>query len=216
MPGKKRMIAVPLVALMVCAVACVGVAYAYTSTITNSGDSADVDYFTVDLYKTDGITLINGQFSITEAKLVATTATTIEANKTVVVTVDKVNEEPVYVFGFEVSAEDETTYTIPTKTAILTVDTTGISSLVPAPTVTTPLAVTGAIGGVYSDAACTTPVESGYVTGTMYYISVVFGSITPGVYTYLNATTTAASLADAIEGAITINFGITIGVESAA
>ena len=49
MPGKKRMIAVPLIALMVCTVACIGVAYAYNAAMTVPSKNPDAGDLTIDL-----------------------------------------------------------------------------------------------------------------------------------------------------------------------
>lgn len=214
MNGKKKLV-VPLVAIMMCAVALAGVVYAYSASVTVNDNSEDVDFFAIDLYQTDGTTPVNAKLNITDAGLVVTTVTTITADKTIVATVNQVDDKPIYVFGFKVTSEDSTKFTVKnTSTATITANTTGIGLLDPAVTTTTALAITGELR-IYTTSACTVEATGQLNVGTTYYAAVEVASITPGVYSYTGTDYTANTLADAIEGAIILTFGITLEVEPA-
>ena len=51
--SSKKKLLVPLVVLMLCALSIVGVGYAYSTTVTNSGNNIEPDYYSIDLYKGD-------------------------------------------------------------------------------------------------------------------------------------------------------------------
>ena len=214
MIGKSKKLVVPVIALMMCAVALAGVAYAYNSSVTTTNNTGDVDFFAIDLYENNGTTPIEGRITASDAGFVVTTATVIgESSKTITATADKV-DTIVYAFGFKVTSEDSTQFTVNTtnSSVSLTVDDSGVASLIPAVTTTTSIAVTSQLG-IYSDAACTAAAAGNLDVGTVYYAAVEIATITPGVYSYTGNQHSANTLADAIEGAITVTFGLTLVVE---
>lgn len=72
MIGKGRKLIVPVIAIMMCAVALAGVAYAATTTVTDTG-SGQADYFVIDLY--------DGSKTLATGPLVASDFLTIYTTK---------------------------------------------------------------------------------------------------------------------------------------
>ena len=73
MNGKSKLV-VPVIAIMMCAVALAGVAYAYTSSVTNDGPNIDPDYEAL-LFTDSGGTEITGAFTDAAKGIVVTTNT---------------------------------------------------------------------------------------------------------------------------------------------
>ena len=76
--GFKKKYLAPLIVLMLCAVSLTGAAYAYSTSVTGHGD-IDYDYYSIDMYKDDGTTVIsenlkaNGDFDVQTTKTVGST-----------------------------------------------------------------------------------------------------------------------------------------------
>ena len=64
--GFKKKYLAPLIVLMLCAVSLTGAAYAYSTTITGSGD-VDYDYYSIDMYSdADGTTVVKENIKFTQ------------------------------------------------------------------------------------------------------------------------------------------------------
>ena len=208
--GSKKKFLAPLLVILLCMVSLTAAGYAYSSTVENTDDKSDVDFFAIDLYKTDGTTLINQKFTTDEANLVVSAVSVIDEARTVTITVDKTSPI-IYVFGFKVTAEDTITYTV-TGTPSFSFD---VAEITPAPT--TSVAPTATAGPVkfYTENTCENEITTGFTSGETYYAAIVFDNFTAGTYTYENPAKEAWELADAVENAITVSFGISLTAATA-
>ena len=83
MNGKSKLV-VPVIAIMMCAVALAGVAYAYSASITMDDNTADGNNFTLDLKNSDGTAFVVAPYAL-EKTFVLSNATVIDGTSNNVV-----------------------------------------------------------------------------------------------------------------------------------
>ncbi len=215
MNGKRKLI-VPVVAIMMCAVALAGVAYAYSTTITTPGDDPVDDYLVIDLYTTAQVA-IDAPISSTNNAVGVKTSTVITGGndpaKTVTASFERIGNGIVYKGAFKVEAPNNTApLTEDTTTTKYSIDTTGFSgaftigNLPQGIAQTTAAAATVTFGGVYTDAACTQAAGDKLDIGAFYYYSVVINVTNAGAYT--STTLTPAAVAGGLVGVTSITFNL--------
>ena len=214
MNGKKKLV-VPLVAIMMCAVALAGVAYAYSTTVTSPGTDPVDDYLVIDLYTT-AEAVITAPITSTENAVGVTTSTAITGNpnaKTVTASFEEIGDGIVYKGAFKVEAPNNTApLDDGTTTGVYSIDTSGFSGTftvgaMPAGiTATTAAVATVTFGAVYTDAACTQAAGAKLDIGSFYYYTVVINVTNGGEYT--STSMTPAQVAGGLVGVTTITFNL--------
>ena len=215
MIGKKKKLIVPVIAIMMCAVALAGVAYAYSTSITAPGTDPVDDYVVIDLYTTAG-SVITGPITSDCNGLVVKTSTAITGNpnlKTVTASFEEIGEGIVYKGAFKVIAPDNTApLTEDTTTTVYTIDYSGftgsltVGAMPAGINAATAAAATLSIGGIYTNAGCTSAAPAQLTIGTIYYYTVVINLTNAGEYT--STTMAPADVAAGVVGVSSITFNL--------
>ena len=92
MNGKSKLV-VPVIAIMMCAVALAGVAYAYSASVTMNGNTADGNDFTLDLKNGDGTAFVTAPYQLHNTFVLSNATVINGTSNSVVISAEKLGVE---------------------------------------------------------------------------------------------------------------------------